>query len=78
MNTSIKPTIRAINFIHDIRSGLTDFELTEKYSLTETEFESVLHYLVAGNLMSTEELASRQILSQSQITRCFIDVVHLG
>ncbi len=57
----------------DIRSGMTDFELGEKYRLSPREFHIALNALIDSGLMTKQELEERQQLSDSQIIRAFIE-----
>lgn len=68
-----KRTIEAKEFIRDIRSGMTDPELIEKYSLMPKELQRVLRYLVDAGLITQQELEESQRLSSSQIIRAFVD-----
>ncbi len=66
-------TIKGKEFVKDIRSGMTDFELSDKYCLTVPDFDRVLGYLVDAGLISKIELQDRQQLSDSQILRAFVE-----
>ncbi len=66
-------TVNGKDFVKDIRSGMTDFELTVKYGLTVQDFSRVLEYLVDAGLITKEELQERQQLSDSQIIRAFVE-----
>jgi hypothetical protein len=68
-----KRTIKAKELVKDIRDGMADFELTQKYGLTEYEFQCVLNYLVDTGLVTKWELEQRQQLSESQIIRAFVE-----
>jgi hypothetical protein len=70
---SMKRTIKAKEFIRDIRSGMTDPELIEKYELTFNEFERLLRYLLDVGLITEEQLEQSQQLSKSQVIRAFVD-----
>jgi hypothetical protein len=66
-------TINGKEFVKDIRSGMTDFELGGKYGLTVQDFDRVLGYLVDARLITKRELQERQQLSDSQILRAFVE-----
>jgi hypothetical protein len=66
-------TIKGREFVQDIRSGVTDFQLSEKYGLTVQDFDRVLGYLVDAGLITKGELQDRQQLSDSQIIRAFVE-----
>jgi hypothetical protein len=66
-------TIKGKEFLKDIRSGMTDFDLSQKYGLTPHDFDRVLGYLVDAGLITEGELQERQQLSDSQIIRAFVE-----
>ncbi|MGO9569146.1 MAG: hypothetical protein ACLP5H_16555 [Desulfomonilaceae bacterium] len=66
-------TIKGREFVKDIRSGKTDFQLSEKYGLTVQDFDRLLGYLVDAGLITKGELEERQQLSDSQILRAFVE-----
>jgi hypothetical protein len=70
---STKRTIKAKEFIRDIRIGMADPDLIEKYGVTPKEFKRVLRYLVDAGLITQQELEESQRLSSSQIIRAFVD-----
>jgi hypothetical protein len=65
--------IKGKEFVKDIRSGMTDSDLSEKYGLTVQDFDRVLGYLVDAGLITKGELQERQQLSDSQIIRAFVE-----
>ena len=65
--------IKGQEFVKDIRSGMSDFDLGEKYGLTPHGFDRVLGYLVDIGLITKGELQERQQLSDSQIIRAFVE-----
>ncbi len=68
-----KRTIKAKELIKDIRGGMSDLELTQKYCPTEQEFNRVLNFLVEAGLVTKRQLEERQQLSESQIIRAFVE-----
>jgi hypothetical protein len=66
-------TIKGKEFVEDIRSGMTDLEMSQKYALTIHDFDRVLDYLVDAGLITKGELLERQHLSDSQIIRAFVE-----
>jgi hypothetical protein len=66
-------TINSKEFVKDIRSGMIDLEMGEKYGLTVHDFDRVLEYLVDAELISKGEQLERQHLSDSQIIRAFVE-----
>ena len=65
--------LTAAQLVTDIRSGMSDFELGEKYRLTPKEFHLALNALIDSGLMTRQQLEERQQLSDSQIIRAFIE-----
>jgi hypothetical protein len=49
-------TIRGKEFVKDIRSGMTNLELGQKYGLTVQDFDRVLEYLLDAELITKGEL----------------------
>ena len=72
MNTS-KRKIKAKPFIRDLRSGTGDRALMEKYTLSESQLHNVLHKLVDAGAIDEMELFMRTSLSDSTMTRAFVD-----
>lgn len=69
----MKPTIEASEFLGDIRAGMPDPDIVEKYRLTFDEFERLLRYLIDIGMISQEQLEESQQLSKSQIIRAFVE-----
>jgi hypothetical protein len=65
--------LTVVEMARDIRSGMTDFEMGEKYRLTPKEFHLALHALIDSGLVTKKQLEERQQLSDSQIIRAFIE-----
>ncbi len=63
----------AVELARDTLSGMTDFELSEKYQLTPKEFHLALNALIDSGLLTRQQLEQRQQLSDSQIIRAFIE-----
>lgn len=55
-------TIKGREFVKDIRSGMTDLELGQKYGLTFQDFDRVLEYLVDAELITRGELLEHRHL----------------
>jgi hypothetical protein len=72
--TQKKPrTIQGKEFAQDIRTGMSDSELSHKYGLTWRDLDRVLGYLVDAGLITRGQLEKRQSLSDSQIVRAFVE-----
>ncbi|MGO9572163.1 MAG: hypothetical protein ACLP5H_31980 [Desulfomonilaceae bacterium] len=72
----VHPKMRTINgkeFVEDLRSGMTDLEMIQKYGLSLQGFDRVLEYLVDAGLIARGELLERQHLSDCQILRAFVE-----
>jgi len=59
MAESAKRKVSAREILLDMRSGMNDAELKEKYNLSDTSFESVMHKLGAAGLLTKAELQRR-------------------
>jgi hypothetical protein len=71
--TTSKQKIRAKPFVRDLRNGMGDRELMEKYALSESQLRKLLHKLVDAGAIDEMELFMRTSLSDSTITRAFVD-----
>lgn len=65
--------IRSKEFVEDVRSGMTDLEMSDKYGLTVRDFDRVMEYLVEASLITKGELLERRHLSDGQIIRAFVE-----
>jgi hypothetical protein len=54
-----KRKIKAREFAHDVRAGLTDFELMSKYGLSFDELEALFDKLVKAGILRRPELRER-------------------
>jgi hypothetical protein len=68
----VKRIIKTKEVIADIRGGMNDLELTEKYEITTRGLESLLGHLVDSGLIDERELEDREQLTGSQIIRAVI------
>lgn len=66
-------TIKAKAFLKDIASAMDDKDLMTKYGLTEEQLHRVFRQLIEMNLLSEQQLEVRTQLSDSQVTRAFVD-----
>ena len=69
----VKRAIKTKEVIADIRSGMSDLELTEKYRVTPDGLERLLGHLVDSGLIGERELEDREQLTASQIIRAVIE-----
>jgi hypothetical protein len=65
--------IKAKEISADVQSGMGDSVLMAKYHLTTKELEAVLRKLVDADLVTHMQLYERTSLSDSQITKAFVD-----
>ena len=71
--TTSKRKIKAKRFVRDLRSGMGDRELMEKYTLSENQLHKVLHKLVDAGTIDEMELFMRTYLSDGFMTGTFVD-----
>ncbi len=69
----VKRIIKTKEVIADIRGGMNDLDLTEKYKLSPDGLESLLGHLVDSGLIGERELEDREQLTGSQIIRAVIE-----
>jgi hypothetical protein len=68
-----KRTINGKEFARDIRSGMSDSDLGQKYGLTPNDLDRVLGYLVDAGMITREQLEIRQLKCDSQVIEAFIE-----
>ncbi len=68
-----KRKIKAKPFVRDLRQGMDDRGLMEKYVLSESQLHKVLHKLVDAGEIDEMELFMRTYLSDSTMTKAFVD-----
>ncbi len=71
--TTPKRKIKAKPFVSDLRNGMGDNELIEKYALSESQLHKVFHKLVDAGAIDEMELFMRTSLSDSTITKAFVE-----
>jgi len=67
-------TIKARDLVRDVRAGLDDNRLIQKYGLEEKQLELLFQKLVDSCRLSVEELYNRTSLSNTGITKAFCEV----
>ena len=65
--------VKATDVARDVQGGMGDTLLMEKYHLNPKQLESVLRKLVDADLITHMQLYERTSLSDSQITRAFVE-----
>jgi DNA-binding HxlR family transcriptional regulator len=68
-----KRQLQAKLIVKDINDGLNDSQLMEKYTLTPKQLEQVLRQLLDQDLITHMQLYERTQLSDTQITKAFMD-----
>ncbi len=68
-----KRTINAKMVARDVQAGMGDTVLVSKYQLSAKQLESVLRKMVDADLISHLQLYERTSLSDSQITKAFVE-----
>ena len=71
--TTPKRKIKAKPFMKDLRDGMGDRELMEKYALSGNQLHKVFKKLVDSGAIDEMELFMRTSLSDSTISRAFVD-----
>jgi hypothetical protein len=71
--TTPKRKIKAKPFVSDLRNGLGDRELMGKYNLSESQLHKVFQKLVDAGAIDEMELFMRTSLSDSTITKAFVE-----
>ncbi len=65
--------IIAKEFVRDLRLGLDDGALMQKYRVSEVGLGRVLDKLIEADLLTVDELWSRSQLSDTRVTRAFVE-----
>ncbi len=72
--TTSKRKIKAKAFVMDLRNGMGDRELMEKYALSESQLQKVFQRLVDAGAIDEMELFMRTSLDDSIIFKAFADI----
>ena len=65
--------VKAKDVARDVQEGMGDTVLMEKYHLNSKQLEDVLRKMVDADLITHMKLYERTSLSDTQITKAFID-----
>jgi uncharacterized protein (DUF433 family) len=68
------PKRRVKDVVKDIEAGVTDSYLMDKYDLSSGQLESLFRKIVNTGLVSQEQLDERLSLSDTAITKAFVEV----
>ncbi len=71
--TNYKRKIKAKPFVSDLRNGMGDTELMQKYTLSDNQLHKVFQKLVDAGAIDEMELFMRTSLSDSTITKAFVE-----
>lgn len=71
--TTPKRKIRSKPFVSDLRDGMGDGELMEKYLLSPDQLQKVFQRLVDAGAIDEMELFMRTSLSDSTISKAFVE-----
>ncbi len=77
-NRASQPTKRKISgreFINDVKSGMLDETLMEKYELKPRQLQQVFRQIIEAGLMTPMDLAKRLSITKSQVSEAFTEVV---
>jgi hypothetical protein len=68
-----RPTrkVSALELVSDVRSGMDESAMMQKYSLTSRELQKLFRKIISAGLMSAQELADRLKITESQLTEVF-------
>ncbi len=76
--SSPKRRIKAEPFIRDLRNGVGDERLMEKHSLSPNQLMKVFRKLVDVGAIAEMEFLMRTSISDSIITKAFVDTQQVG
>jgi hypothetical protein len=68
-----KRTIKGKSIAADVVEGMGDTLLMERYNLTPNQLEAILRKLLDANLITEMQLYERTSLSDSIITKAFVE-----
>ena len=69
-----KRKTKAKSFVKDLREGMGDRQLMEKYVLSSNQLRRVFRRLIDGGALDEMELYMRTSLSDSSISKAFLDI----
>lgn len=65
--------IKAKEFVRDIQSAMDDETLMAKYRISSDQLQRIFEQLIDMELVSEKDLRVRALISETQITRAFIE-----
>ncbi len=69
-----KPKIKAKQFVRDVEARMSDPQLMQKYGLDEKQLNSLFQRLVDLGMLSVQLLYNRTSISNTSITKAFVEV----
>ena len=69
-----KRKLKAREFLKDVKMGMSDNELMEKYLLTRRALQSALRQLIELRLATPLELSNRLSITTSQVREAFVEM----
>lgn len=69
-----KRKINGHQLLSDVKSGMDDDSLMEKYNLTSRELQSVLRQIIHAGLATVMELSARLSITKSQVREAFVEM----
>ena len=69
-----KRKLKAKEFLKDVKGGMGDNELMEKYLLTRRALQSALRQLIELRLATPLELSNRLSITKSQVREAFVEM----
>jgi uncharacterized protein (DUF433 family) len=69
-----KRKLKARDFLKDVKRGMSDNELMEKYLLTRRALQSALRQLIELRLATPLELSNRLSITKSQVREAFVEM----
>ncbi len=71
--SNAKRKLKAAPFIKDLRAGVGDEQLMEKYRLSPNQLEKAFRKLVDAGAIAEMELFMRSSISDSTVTKAFVE-----
>lgn len=72
--TSPARKIRASDLLKDVQAGLNDFQIMAKHGINAKQLEYLFHKMTEAGLITKRELELRTSMSETSITKAFVDV----
>ncbi len=73
LHTPQKRKIKAVDVVKDIQSGVSDYQLMEKYGVSAKQLEFLLQKLLNKAMVTKQQLDDRLSLADTMVTKAFVD-----